>query len=795
MGEMAITVHDCASICTQRPVTGGVPLSRADAPPGTQFTLHNCHGEAVPLQWEVTGRWEDDSARWVLVDLQSNPPADGQKEYTLRWSDAAGPVMPETPCEADAGACTASTGDLHLAPSDDALITVRDRADISLILRDADGRQCASRVRDTVVESAGPLRSALNVQGSFHRPDGRRWFSFCLRVSIFAGLSFIRLEPLIVLDADEGVMQHIQELRLAVRPHDRLYDARIGGEAGSRINLADGFRLLQVDDRQVEAAGETFGDKNPGWIEADSDAGSMALAVRDFWQQWPKSLEASSHEIAIGLFPTFEAGQFEHMEPWYKYQYLFEGNCYRLRTGQARRWDVWIDLDGDGASLSATADRPLIPIADPRQAIATGVWGDIEPAGSADMKDYDKWAHRLFEAYERSIAKQRDYGAMNWGDWFGERKVNWGNHEYDTTNQFLIQFARTGNPAYFYAADTAARHSVEVDTIHHINDDLRQHFDQIINDPEAYGNPEPHYPFRPGMVHQHTVGHVSGFYSVETIRDLFVEHGIGSGPNPYLCLRPTNLGHLWTQGTSRHSFVAGDTFVRQTVLTIGNNLAQLAEDREYEFLGHSHSGRIAGWTMLALAGAYEIEFAERFLQAMQIIAQDALQEQDPNCGGWIYQPLPDGHCNCERFKHTGMAGFITAVLVNGLSRYYELSGDDRMPECIDRAVRFLDLDTWHERWRGWRYTSCPATALRGVSQPGVTMMAHVNGARLGEDPEHLRILDVAWREKFRALVDEETQDHGFGKTYASTMYGCPETVALLAKSTIPAVSKPYSDDR
>jgi hypothetical protein len=75
------------------------------------------------------------------------------------------------------------------------------------------------------------------------------------------------------------------------------------------------------------------GRKVPGWAELADRRGTVAVALRDFWQQWPKSLEASPEGLAVGLFPRFEAGAYDHMEPWYKYQYLFDGNCYQLRTG------------------------------------------------------------------------------------------------------------------------------------------------------------------------------------------------------------------------------------------------------------------------------------------------------------------------------------------------------------------------------------------------------------------------------------------------------------------------------
>jgi hypothetical protein len=130
-----------------------------------------------------------------------------------------------------------------------------------------------------------------------------------------------------------------------------------------------------------------------------------------------------------------------------------------------------------------------------------------------------------------------------------------------------------------------------------------------------------------------------------------------------------------------------------------------------------------------------------------------------------------------------MAGFITAILINGLARYYQLSGDERLPDAIDSAVTFLDNDTWREEWRDWRYTSCPAT--RKTDQPGVVMMAHVNGARIAEGKakaQHRRVLSVAWRAKFENLLQAPRARPGQGKAYTSKMYGCAETVGLLAAS-------------
>jgi len=773
---LAISVRNTSDLSGLRPVTGGAPLPEGAVPEGSGFTLREAGGETQPCQTFVLARWKDGSARWVLLDFQSDPPPGGVKEYLLSWSGRAEQARPGVPVEFGAkGPTFVRSGQVSLEPTRNGLLRLYDRFDIGLYLTDENGERCEAVVVSEPEVTGGPLRGTLSLEGAFRDSHGDPTLSFRMRVSVFAGLSRVFVEPLLLVDPAEGVIKKIRDLYLQVTPVEGMNRAAIGGQPDWRGAPDSNVRLFQVDDTQFRFEGaEETGPKAPGWAEISDGSGSLAVALRDFWQQWPKSLEVDKERLRIGLFPSFQEGDFAHIEPWYKHQYLFEGDCYRLRTGQARRWQIWLDLSGEGPSLATAANAPLVPSVSPEQAIATGVWGPVAAAGTPGMGEYDNWADNLFEnGYCRSIEEQRDYGAMNWGDWWGERDCNWGNHEYDTPKHLLVQFARTGNPKYFYVGDTAARHTSEVDVIHYVNEDLRKYFEETLG-----GNPD--YPTRPGMVHEHCVGHVSGFYSVEKIRDLYVSLGIGKTDSPYLCLDPYNLGHIWTQGMVYDYFLTGDPWLKETVLTIGENLAKLVEDREYTyFKGTSHSGRVNGWTMLALAGAYELDPSnEGYLHAMKLLADDALSEQDPNCGGWLYE-LPWGHCFCETKKHVGEAGFITAVRLNGLSRYYELTGDERIPESVRRGVTHLNNDTWQEQYSGWRYTSCPASSSGLNSQPGVTIMALVNAVTLSGDEEHLRILKKAWEAKFERLKVAPDPTPGLGKTYSTTMYGCPEAMNLF----------------
>ena len=751
-----VTVRDLTGTRRPRPAGGGIPLPESAAPQGVTFRLVAADGADVPVQAEVLARWKDGSARWVLLDFIADP--DHLSVYQLHWDTAA---------SAGEASPTPTVTPASSAPG--ALITLDGRLAVDLRLTLGDGTLCAARALTSRCLNAGPIRTTTELRGDFERPDGGRVFSFRLYATVYAGHPHIKLEPLILVDAEDGLLQEFGSLELTLRPEKGVRSAALGGDPGWQGAPADTARLWQVDDETYQLDGEATGSggKAPGWLTFDDGAGPVAVSLRDFWRQWPKSLEVGPDGVAVGLFPAFEAGAYGHMEPWYKYQYLFEGDHYRLRAGQVRRWQVWVDLTGDGETLAKHADAPLLAAADPTEAIATGVWDDIAPADTEGMGEYDTWAANLFDAYCRSIEVERDYGEMNWGDWYGERRVNWGNHEYDTANQVLIQYARTGDPRYFYWGDAAARHSAEVDTVHHVNAALAEYYTPWTRDT---------YPPRPGMVHQHAVGHVGGYYTVEQVADIYKEVGNGT----YLCLDPYNLGHVFTQGMTRQYFLTGDPFVRETVEAIGDNLARLVEDRQFKFMGSTHCGRVTGWTLLALAGAYELVFDDRYLQAMRTLVDDALADQDPVCGGWLIHPMAADHCVCKTARHTGMAGFITAVLINGLGRYYLLSGDERLPDAISRAVTFLDNDTWREEWRDWRYTSCPAT--RATGQPGVVVMAHTYTVRIADEPEHRRVLQVAWDAKFQRLLSAPKPGPGQGKAYSSIMYGCPEAIGLLAKA-------------
>ena len=772
---MDINVKEMAGLDIMRSVTGGIPIAEGTAPAGSRFVLLDKNNKPVACQSEVLANWKDGSVRWVLLDFQSKPQANGNDKFKLVWDPQVKQAQVSNPVKAIQGPkASISSGQVKLTAAPGVPLRVSDRFDVKLIMTDRAGKRCEGVVESSEVETNGKMRSTMLVKGSFRTPENKRIVDFRIRASVYAGLSQFYLEPQLLVNADTGIIHYMNDLSFEFIPLKPIVSASIGGDPGWKGAPAAGspVRLFQVDDENYHLEGASgSGSKAPGWMQFNDGKGEIAVTLRDFWQQWPKSLEVDSKVAKLGIFPKFKEGAFAHMLPWYKHDYLFDGNSYRVREGQTRRWQVWVDLSGNGEALSKSVNMHLVAAPDPVQAIKTGEWGYVAAAGTKGMAEYDSWADSQFEGYCRSIREQRDYGAMNWGDWWGERGCNWGNHEYDTPLHILTQFARTGDPKYFYVGEQSARHFSEVDVVHFVNPEIKKYFSRW--ESEAY-------PSRPGMVHEHSIGHVGGFHSVEKVKELYIKLNVGNMANPYLCLDPFNLGHIFTLGMAHYYFLSGDPWIKETVNRVGDNLMKLTEDKKFQFKGRSHVGRESGWTLLALAGEYKINPSDRCLNSMKYIADTILSEQNPNCGGWLYK-LGWGHCNCVSINHVGEAGFINSVRLNGLSYYYRLSGDDRIPASVGRGITFLNNDTWIEQKSDWRYTSCPAS--NPIGQIGVTIMSLVNSVSLNHDPEQLRILQKAWNEKFARLLEVPKTRPGLGKSYGLTMYGSPEAMNLFVNGT------------
>src|SRR5690606_36761261 len=125
-----------------------------------------------------------------------------------------------------------SSGSVKLKTVSGSLLRISDRFDVKLVLKDRLGNRCEAVVESAELETKGEMRTTLALAGSFRTSDGKRMVDFRLRASVFAGLPRFYLEPQLLVNADTGIITHINDLSLEFIPLNPIRSASIGGAPG-----------------------------------------------------------------------------------------------------------------------------------------------------------------------------------------------------------------------------------------------------------------------------------------------------------------------------------------------------------------------------------------------------------------------------------------------------------------------------------------------------------------------------------------------------------------------------------
>lgn len=328
------------------------------------------------------------------------------------------------------------------------------------------------------------------------------------------------------------------------------------------------------------------------------------------------------------------------------------------------------------------------------------MFGEILPATTGRWPEYEKVCENVYQGYVRHCEASHEYGMLNFGDVWGERKVNWANGEYDHHHAFLMQFARTGDRKWYFLGEKAARHAIDVDTCHH----------------------------GPGRGGQwiHAMGHTGGYF-----KEQYEGSGIPSGG--------FSVSHTWTEGFYDWYALSGDP-------TGAENAALVADHYDGAYLNNYDysNARDNGWHLLLTIAAYRATSDPYYLNAARIIVERTLERQTPG-GGWHRQMVP-GHCH-DMPRHRGEANFMLGVLANGLEEYYREVPDPRVAEAIIGGAKQAVKELWVEEASGFRYTSCPnMTGYRANNDmtSEILFFAH----RLGGEAEFGRIAMKAMEAAF-----------------------------------------------
>ena len=467
-------------------VTCGVPFPRGSlrSPDGPRILddlrIIDGSGKEVPLQARTTGTWRDGSIRWALLDFPVTVGAGREGVLRLEHRRDGPRAAPPSSLRVieEASRISVETGAVSFVVPRDRWTLLEGLSMASgspimkggLVLEARTGKEkpaaelVAGPPSRVEVTERGPLRAAIEVEGPYidaggphSDPGGKEGLRYLARIAARAGAPEIELR-LTVLNLTEN-MVWIRRLRLSGRLAVEAVASALGGD---REPMIHSFRdkgscaLFQESDARFSFASSlgqrTTGTRAPGWFELQGPRGSLAVAVEDFWENFPMRVELEAAGFAIDFWPEGAAEPFD------------------ADSGIAKTYGLLIRPHaGEGLeapAMAARLRRPLVAVPPAAHLCSSRAFGLLEP--------YDFDVFSLYEALTEQSAdlylRERPHGMRHFGDFYYggpyKGKNAYGDLEYDYPFNYAMQYARTGLRKYLDAAIDQARHQADIDVNH-----------------------------------------------------------------------------------------------------------------------------------------------------------------------------------------------------------------------------------------------------------------------------------------------------------------------------------------
>ncbi len=344
------------------------------------------------------------------------------------------------------------------------------------------------------LEEVGPLHAVLRASGCFRNESGDRKLDFDCRIYAYANSPNVKIVVTLINRQGQTpdfipLSGFFLELPTSIENGRTLFGAEDASfKEGSLSEHAEASIYQSSSDKHVfggavsgEGGGKQTRSDTIGWADLSDDDGGLAAGIRWFWQLHPKSIELTSDGLMrVCLYPR------RHDKPL---------NIY---TGVARTHELMLAFhsrSGDPkrlAGIFAGLQKPLRPFAPSKWYCRdTQSLGDYSEAGGSDL--YGNFSDTIgafdeaFELAHRRGEQSRDnrtirgvetdcYGFLNYGDgvhWVWKEGVDvpeniaWAGNYYGYPHMMCIQFLRTGNLEYFDNFEAHALHAADVHTVHY----------------------------------------------------------------------------------------------------------------------------------------------------------------------------------------------------------------------------------------------------------------------------------------------------------------------------------------
>ncbi len=723
-------------------VHSGIPFTKGTVKSLDDLILVDAQGKPVPVQFETLSKWEDGSQRWVLLNFRETLSANGAKTYTLH---AGSPTESVTPpervviTEAD-DVFSVNTGRIKfdIPIYSGSILSNIQRKDaagnwISVSKNGLDAiiwrtgvKYFRSRIENCTVESAGPLKAVIKIEGHHLLWDSATndydsleipTCGFVMRVFVWAGSDQLRLQYTFINDNRD---QHVRPSeRYHVYAMEELADYKwVNGHWIERPKsikfrekelLDDDYGQLNIKDIRLRLAldddytGYRFGVLGGAPVSGTID-GPIALEqigpvyqYNDYKKEMPYPYVPFKAAIIHGKGqPQVE---FEKAEGWVE----MSGQKGRLFLGSKLFWQyhpkvfalnknslefhVWNKLEDipdpeigfakthemtftfadpsasiDTAGLMAGLNCPLMAVTTPVQYIGSGVFGTFIPANYTMWQNAEDYLLKSAESTEKTRAAENIYGVENYGDLPG---IRWVPIYYNLEYDIILG-------AIVQYARTGKRvyfNESDIMAWHFMDMDILHASNSELNEKGQ---------------HMHFTDHAKG---------------------------EIHAGHGTVEGLWHYYMFTGEPRAKDVATGIADWFSKIAAYKNFlDF--RDDEERTIGWALKALVSSWRATGNPRYKLAAQMIVEQAVAGQDPDTGNFDHPLYP----NEDKHRPVCVGGkpWMVGIILQGMKRYDEEFNDPRVKNLILKAADWII-------WSNYVYMTCTD------AQPGSASYTHFDG--------------------------------------------------------------------
>ena len=534
-----------------------------------------------------TARWPDGSVKWCLTKIATLGNKTPELKLTLSSTNASAHTAlvkvteKNDSVEVKSGAATFLFNRLSVFPSveyaGDTLWQAR-TCHPQLTLED--GNLCELKIANIAVQESGDLSCKIQVNGTYQINEKQTLnarFNFEVlpdaQLSLVCGLHnpHRAIHPGGIWDLGDPGSILFRDFSFLIEQPERATSVHLLAEPDSDwINATQPTVLFQASSGgkhwdnavHVNAKGEVrnrfcgyqitadnqnicSGKRSSPTLSIESPAGTCTVIPQNFWQNFPKSLDINTAEVAVRLFP------FHH------------GDVYELQGGERKRHQVSFKF-----SPSLDQAKSTDNLANPCAKVAATAYKE------AGVFQYFDDQHRC-KKYDRLLQPSKDnntgfyakrenldeYSWRNFGDIYADHEaanhtedrpyVSHYNNQYDPVYGFIRQYTLTGDHYWQPLFTDLANHIMDID-IYHTEEDRVEYNNGMFWHTDHY-------------LEAHTATHRT--YSATQI-DKEGKPQNGGGPSS---------GHSYSTGLVYYYFMTGDESAKQTVIDLGNWIVNYQE--------------------------------------------------------------------------------------------------------------------------------------------------------------------------------------------------------------------------